>query len=73
MGKDNAITQPRRGDTERNTAIVAHTYHSLTYHIIFSTKERLALINAEFESRLHAYMAGIVNKDFGRARTINGA
>jgi putative transposase len=42
------------------------------YHIVFSTKNRLALIGAEHEPRLHAFIGGIV-RDLGcTALEING-
>jgi len=36
------------------------TYASLHYHIVFSTKNRLRLIDASWESRLHEYLGGTV-------------
>ena len=32
---------------------------NLLVHIIFSTKDRLPLINQKIENQLHAYMAGV--------------
>jgi putative transposase len=39
---------------------MAGTFTSLTYHLIFSTKNREPWIAHEMESRLWSYMAGIV-------------
>lgn len=33
---------------------------SSNFHLVFSTKERLPLINKDWQDRLHAYMGGIV-------------
>jgi REP element-mobilizing transposase RayT len=37
------------------------TYLSLHYHVIFSTKERIPMIDAEWRGRLHEYLGGSVN------------
>lgn len=36
------------------------TYTSLLHHLVFSTKYREPLIDAEWRSRFHAYLAGTV-------------
>ncbi len=46
--------------------------HQVYGHIVFSTKDRLPLIDAEMEPRLHAYLAGIVRDLGGGAILING-
>ena len=40
------------------------THLSLHYHLVFSTKERRAIIVPDWRERLHAYMGGIL-KDMG--------
>ena len=35
------------------------THTSLHYHLIFSTKERLPIVGAQWRDRLHAYIGGI--------------
>ncbi len=37
------------------------THLSLHYHLVFSTKDRCAVIVPEWRERLHAYMGGILN------------
>jgi len=37
------------------------THLSLHYHLVFSTKERRAIIADDWRERLHAYMGGILN------------
>lgn len=37
-----------------------HTYTNFLYHIVFSTKERLPLINKELKPRLYDYFGGTV-------------
>jgi putative transposase len=39
--------------------IMANTYTSLFYHVVFSTKERRRLIHQDIESRFWAYIGGI--------------
>ncbi|HFE65182.1 MAG TPA: IS200/IS605 family transposase [Caldithrix sp.] len=51
---------------------MAHTFYSLHYHIIFSTKHREPLIDNSLKDRLFAYMAGIINNGNGFTRKING-
>jgi REP element-mobilizing transposase RayT len=48
------------------------THASLHYHLIFSTKDRMPLIVAEFRSRLHAYLGGIVKGLGGTPLAIGG-
>ena len=43
---------------------MASTYLSLHYHLIFSTKDRIAYIHQDWQDRLHAYLGGIV-RDLG--------
>jgi REP element-mobilizing transposase RayT len=45
-------------------ATMSSTHLSLHYHVVFSTKERLPLIDQEWRERLHAYIGGIV-RDLG--------
>ena|SRR5205085_9692227 len=49
-----------------------HTFTSLLTHIIFSTKDRMPLINGELKPQLHAYMGGIIRELKGTALMING-
>ncbi len=51
---------------------MGHTYTSLHYHIVFSTKERMKLISPEFKESLFAYIAKTINNEYGFARKING-
>ncbi|HEX8912263.1 MAG TPA: IS200/IS605 family transposase [Humisphaera sp.] len=48
------------------------SFTSLLYHVIFSTKHREPLIDAELKPRLHAYLGGIVNDAEGRAVIVGG-
>jgi putative transposase len=40
------------------------THLSLHYHVVFSTKKRVAMLNRDWRGRLYAYLGGIV-KDLG--------
>ena len=48
------------------------THTSLNFHIVFSTKERLPLITADWKDRLHGYMGGIVKGMEGVPLAIGG-
>lgn len=48
------------------------TYHSLNYHITFSTKNRTPWIKPEWIERLHAYLGGITLELDGKALKIGG-
>ena len=49
-----------------------HTFTNLLTHVIFSTKERVPIINAQLKPPLHAYMGGIIRDLQGTALIING-
>jgi len=42
---------------------VSHTYTKLLIHAVFSTKDRRPLIHTSFQSRLYAYIAGILKNN----------
>jgi putative transposase len=48
------------------------THLSLHYHLVFSTKERVAYIQADWQDRLHAYLGGIVRDLGGVPEAIGG-
>src|SRR5690242_10325375 len=49
-----------------------HTYTNLLTHIIFSTRERLPLIQTDWRGDLHAYLGGIAREVECRPLAING-
>jgi putative transposase len=51
---------------------MGHTYISLHYHIVFSTKQRMEIISPELKKSLSAYIAKTINNEFGFARKIDG-
>jgi REP element-mobilizing transposase RayT len=51
---------------------MGHTYASLLYHCIFSTKDRAPVIVPKLAPELFAYMGGIVRSLDGIAMLING-
>lgn len=62
--------KPRRGDVwpiEMPT-----TYTNLIYHIVFSTKQRIPLINEEFQEELYRYIGGIIRGEGGVQLEIGG-
>ncbi len=51
---------------------MSQAYTNLLTHIVFSTKERIALIDDEIKSELHAYLGGLVRELGGKAYIVNG-
>jgi len=51
---------------------MGHTYTNLLYHVAFSTKDRVPIIEDSWARRLHQYMAGIARKEFIKALAIGG-
>jgi REP element-mobilizing transposase RayT len=51
---------------------MAHTHTNLLFHIVFSTKERLPMLDTDLKPRLLAYMGGIVRELGGTPLLING-
>lgn len=49
---------------------MSHTH--FLYHIIFATKDRLPIINPDWQNELHAYLGGIVKNSEGIPIEING-
>jgi REP element-mobilizing transposase RayT len=48
------------------------TFHSLHYHIVFSTKDRQPFIYPEWRPRLHEYLGGTARGLGGVAETVGG-
>ena len=51
---------------------MAGTFTNLVYHIIFSTKDREAVLDPETRRELYAYMGGIVREQDGRLLAAGG-
>ena len=51
---------------------MAHTYASLLFHCVFSTKGRRALLPAQVRGRLSPYMGGIAREHNMKALTVGG-
>lgn len=51
---------------------MAHTLTHLAYHLVFSTKDRIASIDEELKQRLHPYIGGILREIKAGAITIGG-
>jgi len=51
---------------------MAHTFTSLLYHVIWSTKDRRPQIDPELRPRLFPYLGGIVGELGGKALQIGG-
>ena len=48
------------------------THTSLHYHLVFSTKDRIPMIHADWRNDLHSYLGGIVKKLQGVPVKIGG-
>jgi REP element-mobilizing transposase RayT len=53
-------------------AVMANTYTSLYYHIIFSTKNRVSFIKPDVEQRIWEYLGGIARENKITALKIGG-
>ena len=51
---------------------MAHTFTHILTHIVFSTKDRAPLLDADLKPRLFAYMGGIIRELGGQVILING-
>jgi len=51
---------------------MAHTFASLFFHMIFSTKHREPLLIPDLKPRLFEYMGGIIRNKTGTSLLING-
>jgi len=51
---------------------MASTHLSLHYHIIFSTKNRVPMIDDAWRGRLHAYIGGVIKTSNGIPEAIGG-
>ncbi len=66
------ITRPVGTDEFQQEGSMANTYTSLHYHLIFSTKNRVAYITPEIEQRVWAYIGGIARTHKMTALQIGG-
>jgi REP element-mobilizing transposase RayT len=48
------------------------THLSLHYHLVFSTKDRIPIINTSWRERLHGYAGGIIKNMNGVPEAIGG-
>lgn len=54
------------------TPAMAHTYSSVLYHFVFSTKQRLSTIPVDLRSRLWDYIGGIARENNLRSLRVGG-
>jgi REP element-mobilizing transposase RayT len=58
---------------EREESNMPHSYTKLWIHLVFGTKERIPLIQDDFEEKLHTHIRQHLENDFGsRVRIIGG-
>jgi putative transposase len=53
-------------------AVMAHSYISALYPVVFSTKERRRTINADLQARLWPYLGGIARENDMKALAVGG-
>src|SRR5437870_41453 len=63
---------PWRGAGRTLKTNMSSTHLSLHYHLIFSTKDRIAHLHKDWRHRLHSYMGGILNDLGAIPETIGG-
>ena len=51
---------------------MADTFTNLLYHIIFSTKHRVPMIQPDWQQRLYAYLGGAIRGEGGRLLAVGG-
>ncbi len=51
---------------------MGHTYSNILLHVIFSTKNRSAVVTPDLRPRLYEYLGGVARNEFGRALEIGG-
>jgi REP element-mobilizing transposase RayT len=51
---------------------MGHTYSTLVFHVVFSTKERRPLMHDAFRPHLYEYLSGIARNEFRGALAIGG-
>ncbi|MFH1644244.1 MAG: IS200/IS605 family transposase [bacterium] len=51
---------------------MGHTYSSLFYHFVWSTKDRAPIIKEYFQQRLYLYMGGIIRNENANLLSIGG-
>jgi putative transposase len=52
--------------------VMANTYSSLFYHVVFSTKQRTKFIRPEIEQRVWAYLGGVASRQGAKTVQIGG-
>src|SRR5436305_1232953 len=56
----NTVSHNPASRRDASPDIMASTYLSLHYHLVFSTKNREALVVPEWRTRLHDYLGGTI-------------
>jgi hypothetical protein len=64
--------RPERAQDASPETNMPSTHISLHYHLIFSTKDRVAHLHKDWRHRLHSYMGGILNDLGAIPETIGG-
>jgi putative transposase len=67
----NAAQEGRNNQPRRKGNQMSHSYSNMLSHVIFSTKDRKPLIDAEMKPRLLGYMNGIVDESGGKVLSLN--
>ena len=74
-GRQNYLDHSATGSLDivrRSKIEMTSTHLSLHYHLVFSTKERRALIAKSWRERLHSYLGGILRSLGGVPESVGG-
>ncbi|MFN2517388.1 MAG: transposase, partial [Pyrinomonadaceae bacterium] len=72
LGSNAIVAQSAKRTAEEEKLDMSHTYISNLMHCVFSTKERLPLIDSQLESRLWPYVGGIARENRMKALAVGG-
>ncbi|HMT09312.1 MAG TPA: IS200/IS605 family transposase [Pyrinomonadaceae bacterium] len=66
------ITTKTQGTVEDGDNTMSHTYTSLVYHVVFSTKGHVKSLKKERRAELFVYLAALIKEKGGKVIIING-
>ena len=69
------IKEPQRGSTPNCigvSEIMADSYRSLYYHVVFSTKHREPYLSVDKQDAIHQYMMGAIRQSAGEPIAVGG-
>jgi len=61
-----------RGAAPQENCKMAHTYSSMLFHVVWSTRQRQLLISSEIKHRLYGYIRRVAHDQKATVISING-